>query len=392
MKSKRNIAIGISFAAMFVIAMSSGIRGLLVPSFMTYFNVSSTEIGSLIAITTGMSVIAALVTAPMCQKLGYKKSVIIGLIINCIAYFLTSKVSNFYLFGLGYCAITFGVTFAVTSLNTVITVFKVSFQAVLVNMIHFFFGFGVTVAQKFGGDLISIGWHWQDLFFGMSILFLISLVIVLFAEYPYVNHTGKKIGYHGMPHMNFLLLMCLSLGLYVAAEYQMGNWLINYLNKVYHYNESHAGTYAAIFFGTFAIGRFVGGFIAEKLGYVRAVGSFLTLATITFVSGLLLKENGLWLVAGSGIFFSLIFPTVTLYMSNIYPEHKAEAISLLSTICNFIALVSTFLIGWLNDAIGTGLAFWLIPTCLLLSASLFIVLQLPNGLASQMISEQSHAK
>lgn len=387
MKSKRNIAIGISFAAMFVIAMSSGIRGLLVPSFMKYFNVSSTEIGSLIAITTGMSVVAALVTAPMCQKLGYKNSVIIGLIINIVAYFLTSKTDNFFIFGLGYCAITFGVTFAVTSLNTVITVFKVSFQAVLVNMIHFFFGLGVTVAQKFGGDLLSIGWTWQSLFQGMAILFTISLIIVLFAEYPYVNHAGKKIGYHGMPHMNFLLLMCLSLGLYVAAEYQMGNWLINYLNKVYGYNEAHAGIYAAIFFGTFAIGRFVGGFIAERLGYVRAVGSFLLLATLTFVSGLLLGENGLWLVAGSGIFFSLIFPTVTLYMSNVYPEHKAEAISLLSTICNFIALVSTFLIGWLNDAIGTALAFWLIPICLGLSAVLFIILQLPNGLAFKVTKE-----
>lgn len=389
MKSKRNVAIGISFAAMFVIAMSSGIRGLLVPSLMNYFQVSSTEIGSLIAITTGMSVIAALITAPLCQKLGYKISVVIGLFINIIAYYLTAQTDNFFLFGLGYCAITFGVTFAVTSLNTVITVFKVSFQAVLVNMIHFFFGLGVTVAQKFGGDLLGLGWTWQSLFEGMALLFLISLIIVLFAEYPYVNRMSAKIGYHGMPHMSFLLLMCLSLGLYVAAEYQMGNWLINYLNKVYGFNEAHAGVYAAVFFGTFAIGRFLGGFIAEKLGYVRAVGSFLTLATITFISGLLLGENGLWLVAGSGIFFSLIFPTVTLYMSNVYPDHKAEAISLLSTICNFLALVSTFLIGWLNDAIGTALAFWLIPICLVLSAALFIALQLPHGMASQVTKEAS---
>lgn len=372
MDYKKIYTISMSFFVMLTIAFTSGIRGLLVPNFMNSFHVESAEIGILFSLTTGVSVLGAFFTAPLCQKYGYKLTIFLGLIINVIAYFLTSLTNDFMLFCLGYCFLTLGVTLAVTSLNTVITVFKVSFQAVLVNMIHFFFGLGVTISQKFGGDLVSLGYDWHDFFRGMSFIYLAAIVVVLFTSYPYVNQTSVAGGYLQIPRLRHLLLLCAALGLYVSAELQTGNWMINYLNKVYGYNESKAGIYAAIFFGTFSIGRFFGGFIAEKLGYVKSVSIFLSLACIFYITGLLLGEKGLMIIACSGIFFSLVFPTVTLYVSNLYPHHKAQAISLVSTICNFLSLVSSFLIGFLNDWIGTGPAFWLIPICLVFSAVLFI--------------------
>ncbi len=372
MDYKKIYTIGMSFFVMLTIAFTSGIRGLLVPNFMTAFHVESAEIGILFSLTTAVSVLGAFFTAPLCQKYGYKLTIFLGLIINVIAYYLTSLTESFSLFCLGYCILTLGVTFTVTALNTVITVFKVSFQAVLVNMIHFFFGLGVTISQKFGGDLVSFGYNWPDFFRGMSLVYLLAIVAVLFTSYPYVNQTSISGGYLTIPHLKKLLLICIALGLYVCAELQTGNWLINYLNKVYGYNEAKAGIYAAIFFGTFSIGRFMGGFIAEKLGYVKSVSVFLVLACLLFITGLSMGETGLMVIAVSGLFFSLVFPTVTLYVSNLYPNHKAQAISLVSTVCNFLSLLSSFLIGFLNDWIGTGPAFWLIPICLVLSTMLFI--------------------
>lgn len=361
-----------SFAIMFTIAIASGIRGLLVPNFMTYFDVSGYQIGLLFSITTAISVVGAFLTAPFCTKFGYKTTILAGILINAASFYLTSKATGFGLFTLGYCVITLGVTFAVTSLNTVVTVIKVSFQAVLVNMIHFFFGLGITVSQKFGGDLVVMGFNWQDFFLGMTFVYIVAAVVLLFVQYPKVTISGKTGGYRDIPNKKFVMAVCIALGLYVSAELQTGNWMINYLHQVYGYSEDNAGLYAAIFFGTFSVGRFLGGFIAEKLGYVRSVSLFISMASVLFIAGLLMGESGLLILSCSGFFFSLIFPTVTLYLADLYPKHKAAVISLLSTVCNFLSLVSSFLIGYLNDQIGTALAFWLIPVCLVLGAVLFI--------------------
>lgn len=382
MDIKKIYTIVMSFTAMFSIAIAAGIRGLLVPNFIQYFEVSNYQIGLLFSLTTGISVLGAFLTAPLCAKLGYKSSILIGLLINCIAFYLTSLATSFVWFTLGYCLITVGITFAVTSLNTVITVIKVSFQAVLVNMIHFFFGLGITFSQKFGGDLVVIGYNWQDFFKGMAIVYIFAMILIFFASYPSATVSGVDSGYKDVPHLRYLVAICIALGLYVSAELQTGNWMINYLNQVYGYSEAKAGLYAAVFFGTFSIGRFIGGFIAEKIGYMKSVISFASMASLLFVSGMLLGEQGLWILSFSGLFFSLIFPTITLYVSDLFPKHKAEAISILSTICNFLSLVSSFIIGYLNDSIGTALAFWLIPICLIASVLLFILLRkVPEDLA-----------
>lgn len=373
MDIKKTLMILVSFTVMFCMAISSGIRGLLVPNFMNYFEVSAYQIGLLFSFTTAVSVVGAFITAPICNRIGYKMTIIIGLLINIASFYFASKISNFMVFTLLYCAITIGVTFSLTSLNTVVTVIKVPFQAVLVNMIHFFFGLGITFSQKFGGDLLVMNYNWQYFFVWMAYLFVFCAVIVLFVQYPTITLSGRSGGYRDIPNLKFVVMACLALGLYVSAELQTGNWMINYLNKVYGYTEGHAGLFAAVFFGTFSIGRFMGGFIAEKLGYARSVCIFISTACLMFVIGLLLGESGLWVVAGSGFFFSLVFPTMTLYMANLFPKQKAAIISLISTICNFLALVSSFMMGYLNDRIGTGPAFWLIPLCLAAGSVLFII-------------------
>lgn len=372
MNYRRNFMILVSFTIMFSMAITSGIRGLLVPSFMNYFDVTAYQIGLLLSVTTAVSVVAAFITAPISNRIGYKMTIILGLIINITSFLFAARVTDFLSFTLLYCAITIGVTFSLTSLNTVVTVIKVPFQAVLVNMIHFFFGLGITFSQKFGGDLIVLGYHWQDFFTWMAYLLGFCILLAAFVQYPSVSVSSASNSYRNIPNMKFVAMVCLALGLYVSAELQTGNWMINYLNKTYGYTEAHAGIFAAVFFGTFSIGRFLGGFIAERIGYIRSVITFMSAATILFITGMALGESGLWVLASSGFFFSLVFPTMTLFMADLYPKQKATIISLISTICNFLALVSSYLMGVLNDRLGTGLAFWLIPVCLAGGTVLFI--------------------
>ena len=43
------------------------------------------------------------------------------------------------------------------------------------------------------------------------------------------------------------------------------------MQKNYNYNESKSSFYLALFFGIFTVGRLLGGFIVEKMGYLNTV-------------------------------------------------------------------------------------------------------------------------
>ena len=113
--------------------------------------------------------------------------------------------------------------------------------------------------------------------------------------------------------------------------------------------------------------------IAEKLGYVRSVVVFTVSASVLYVSGMLLGERGLYLIAGAGFFYSLVFPMVTIILARDFGQFRATAIALVSTAGNLMTLITSLLIGGITDWIGIGTGYWVIPVAIVLSSASFIV-------------------
>lgn len=353
------------FLLMFVLSISFSFRGLFIPAFKKEFIVEDKHIGIFLSVLQLVAMAAYIIGNFIVEKIGQKRLIQIGIFINIIIFFLITYSTNFIIFTIGYAFITLGFNFILFGLNTTIPLINVSFQAVLMNLLHGFFGVGNTVSQKLTGFLLVNNFTWKDIFQYTSVLYLIVFFIYLFAT----NLKDKKIRDEDreIKQKKILVLFIFAIGLYVSAEIQTGNWFMNLLREHYKFKPDVAVKYTTVFFATFTIGRFLGGLVTEKLGYFKSIIYSLFFAIILNISGMLLKEKGLYIIASGGIFLSIVYPTTVVIMGKVFKKNSSRAIALMSTFVAVFVLSSGLLIGFLNDYIGKYLSFYTISICMILS-------------------------
>lgn len=373
MKTNKKWMILVAFVSIFGLAMSTGIRGILVPNFIESFGVTDGQIGMLFTATTFFSVFAIYFGSQWGERFGLKKVILISQLLNGVLFLAVSQIQNYTFFVIGYSLIQFCVSLLIISLNTMATVIQVRYPAILVNLVHFFFGLGLTLSQRTGGELVSRGFDWVDLFQMVGVLFFVTAALTFFMKEPNAMTGAARVRLNALPHKAYLALLALGVGFYVASELQTANWIVYYLKTIYNFAEDKAGEISAVFFGLFTIGRLLGGLIAEKLGYVRSVVVFTASASVLYISGMLLGEAGLYLIAGSGFFYSLVFPMVTIILARDFGQFRATAIALVSTAGNLMTLITSLLIGGVTDWAGIGTGYWIIPISIALSALSFML-------------------
>jgi fucose permease len=373
LKTGKKFMIAVAFISIFGLAMSIGIRGILVPNFIESFGVTDGQIGMLFTATTFFSVFAIYFGSQWGSRFGMKKVIFLSQLVSGLMFFAVSRVQDFTLFVVGYSMIQFCVSLLIISLNTMATMIDVRYPAILVNLIHFFFGLGLTISQRAGGELIIRGFNWAGLFNLAGVLFMVTAIFTFFMKEPHVALSAEKVKLKSVPNKGYLAIVALGVGFYVASELQTGNWLVYYLKTLYDFAEDQAGGISALFFGMFTIGRLLGGWIAEKMGYVRSVIVFSASASVLYIVGMLLGAKGLYLIAGSGFFYSLVFPMVTIILARDFGQFRSTAIALVSTAGNLMTLITSLLIGGLTDWVGIGISYWIIPICIALSALSFMI-------------------
>lgn len=373
MKTNKKWMILVAFVSIFGLAISTGIRGILVPNFIDSFGVTDGQIGMLFTATTFFSVFAIYFGSQWGERFGLKKIILISQLLNGVLFLAVSQIQSYTLFVIGYSLIQFCVSLLIISLNTMATVIQVRYPAILVNLVHFFFGLGLTFSQRAGGELVSRGYDWVDLFQLVGVLFFVTSALTFFMREPNAVTGAARVQLSALPHKAYLALLALGVGFYVASELQTANWIVYYLKTIYSFAEDKAGEISAVFFGLFTIGRLLGGVIAEKLGYVRSVVVFTACASVLYIGGMLLGKAGLYLIAGSGFFYSLVFPMVTIILARDFGQFRATAIALVSTAGNLMTLITSLLIGGVTDWVGIGTGYWVIPISIALSALSFMV-------------------
>lgn len=368
------IALIIGF--MCLIAMSDALKGVFIPVFKQVFKVENTEMGFLLTVSSIGYIVGTYFCGHLCDKYGQKKIIIAGGTMMIIALPLIVMSSSYYMLLFGLLIMNFGAAFIALGINTLIPLIMVSFQAVLMNFVHFAYGFGSTLTQLKVGALIYDGVSWQTIYIGMGIFACSLVVLSFFIKIPVVEkaEVHKPISKKELFKNPLLYTYILCLGFYVCAEMAIGSWFINYLKEVFAFNEKSSGLYSAMFFGGLTIGRLFGGFITEKIGYIKTVNICLGVNMILFPIGILLKINGIYLISLTGLFCSIVFPTVILTVSYVFKETKTYATGIIVTLVSTMAMMGNMLIGFINDKISVSFGFSIIGVFYALSflASLYI--------------------
>lgn len=357
------------FAIMLMNAAAENVRGVFIPLFKRDFLINNTEIGFMLMISSAAYIAFSYIGGILCEKVGQKRVFLLGLTSMVVSLIILSFANNFFIVIVGMFIMNIGLSLVSIAINTLIPVLFLSFQAIIMNLTHFCYGLGSTVTQRATGILVFNGMDWRRIYLVEALLFFTLLVLLTFVKIPIYSRekTSNKTKSSDILKNKVVYFYMAALGFYVFAETSTGNWLVNYIEKLYSYDKSKSSFYLALFFGVLTIGRLIGGFIVERLGYMKTVLMFLTTAFVLYISGLLIGEKGLIIVSISGFFFSVAFPTIVLTISRVFKESSSYATGVIITASSTINMLLSLVMGYLNDKIGVQAAFYFIPISLIIS-------------------------
>lgn len=363
----------IIFIIMASIAIIDNTKGIFIPVFRETFNASNTSMGVLLTVCSLGYIIFTYVGGLLCEKLSQKKVIYIGLV-SIIASTLLVSISNVYILLLiGMFFANMGIAFVMIALNTLIPVLFIAYQAIMMNIAHCCYGFGSTIGQFSIGRVLGNGISWRYVYLGIGALFSLVLILVIKINLPKVNTSEEKgLSLAAVFKKKYVYLYAIALGTYIFAEMGISNWLVNYLMTTYNIAASKGATVLATFFFLLTVGRLLGGFIAEKVGYLQSVIGALSIAIILLFLGLIFGRKLIILLCISGLFFSIAYPTVVATISKVFKKNSAYISGVVLTIASTISMILNFIVGRLNDVIGTERAFYLIPVSLVISVSFIL--------------------
>ena len=120
--------------------------------------------------------------------------------------------------------------------------------------------------------------------------------------------TGDSVWRHRQ-----LLLGALGIFLYVGAEVSIGSFLINYfgLPEIGHLAEANAAKYVSLYWGGAMVGRFIGSALLTRVRTSRLLGLCAVVAAVLVgLSILTFGHLAMWSIILVGLFNSIMFPSI----------------------------------------------------------------------------------
>lgn len=365
-KGNKSFLIFTLFYLYFTLALFDASRGNFIPFFIEEFKINNTVISLILSLNTLGNIIGSFLGGQFCEKYGHKTVYIIGSVVSTIGVLISPFTQNIFMLGFFYFIYGIGRQFLCIGIDSMVPVLSIGFESILMNLTHFMFGLGSFIGQSTYGKLLSQGIQWRTIYLYLGIFFIFSVILTLIVKTPNVHITSdlsiKRKDMYRNP-LIYMFVVALTFGL--ISESVIITWFISYMRGSYLLNPADAAKYASMFFLLFALGRLFGGFIVNRLGDSKGLRLFLFLGALCIITGLQLKEKGLMLIAASGFFISLSFPTMMVIINSAFKQNSSFAIGLIVTVSNILYVVLFNITGVLNDLLGTYAAFYAAPVSML---------------------------
>jgi fucose permease len=348
-----------------IVAMSDNFKGIFVPFFKDDFGINNTQIGYVL--TAGFLAYAVFqyVGGIFIEKVGYKKVIAFGFIVGMASLILLITCKTYIILLIGLFGLNVGMAMLNVGVNTLGPVLTVASTAVLMNFVNFSYGASNTAIQKIAGNLLSKGIPWTQFYVFMLLFCGALLIYLLIIKIPY-KPTSEKVQYQkkDLFRNKVLYLYITALGFYLASEYGIGNWFVNYMGEEFNLDADNRAFYAALFFGLETVGRLFGGFIVERLGAFKSMLLFGCAASFLSTVGILLGEAGLLIFSAAGLFYSIIYPMIITTAHGVFKEAASYVTGLMLMCGTLIAMVVNMLMGIGNDTIGVHYSYYSIAICI----------------------------
>ena len=331
---------------------------------------------------------------------GYKRSMVIGLLTMGLGAFLfipAASVPSYPLFLGALIVLAAGMTILQVSANPYVAVLGPARTASSrLNLTQAFNSLGTFIAPFFGAWLIlssapktldevrqmsgealqSYRLHEAATvkmpYLGLGLALVVLGVIIALVKLPPMATAEHHGASQDKPTVSLwkyrhLVLGAIGIFTYVGAEVSIGSFLVNYFNQPYIGNipEKVAAHFVAFYWGGAMVGRFIGSGILQKVRTPVVLGFAAVMACALVTTSIITTGHvAMWTVIAVGFFNSIMFPSIfTLGIAELGPQTGDGSGVLIMAIVG--GAIIPWLQGGLADRIGIHHAFILPAICYL---------------------------
>ncbi|QGZ38051.1 FHS family L-fucose permease-like MFS transporter [Pseudoduganella flava] len=385
-------ALSLLASLFFIWGFITVINNTLLPHLRSVFELSYTQTTLIESVWFIAYFVASIPSARLIERVGYKKSMVIGLVImavGALGMIPAARLPSYAVTLVALFTIACGITLLQVAANPYVAVVGPPQTAsARLNLVQAFNSLGTTFAPLFGGYLIlgrsTSGTAGADQVLTQAerladaqavqlpylivaaVLVLLALII---ARYPLPAMGSSRVakaerGAHSLWRHRNLVFGIPAIFIYLIAEIGVANLFINFVSQPHIGNVTHeqASHYLFLLWGGMMVGRFAGSFLMRTISAERvlggaAVGACIVMLVATFSTGPL----AMWALIAVGLFHSVMFPTIfTLGIRGLGPLTEEGAGLLIMAIAGGALVVVQ---GWLADVYGLQLSFLLTAAC-----------------------------
>src|SRR5581483_478753 len=324
--------------------------------------------------------LGALLLGFLADRIGRKSSIILGLALYATGSFLFAFGHAFGLFvgllaasGLGISIFKIGGLALVGDVSS-----STESHTKLMNTAEGFFAIGSIIGPAIVALLLSGRFSWKWLYVLAALLCVLLIAVAARIHYPGAHSSGAQTANLQntlrLAKDPYALGFSLLITLYVAVEVAVYVWMPTYVR-------SYRGSYAwlptyglTLFFVLRALGRFMAVWLLARFHWAAVLAIFGTAIFICFAASVAGGvETGAWLLPLSGLFMSMIYPTLNSKGISCFPksEHGAAA-GIILFFTALSAALAPLAMGVVSDAYGEAKSGFVLATgfALLLCAGL----------------------
>lgn len=347
------------FFAFFLFGFTDNLKGPTLPAMLAELNINYGAGGNIFFSQYLGFLIATLLTGILADRFGFKLVILFAgfcLLFGVSGYssFQTAALlsASLFIVGLGLGALELGP-------NAIIVNLHHARKGLFLNLMAVLHGLGSMVAPLFAGWMFSMSISWRAIYRWDILLITFFILIFLFLKFPKTKEK-VRLEFHKIPAIAFtgqLPWSYLAIMFYVAAEIGMASWLVTYLQQAQGSSVSSSNQSLALFFAAIMVGRLLGGFFVHRIGYLRSIFFASMGALICILTGLSIPSQATFFFPLTGLFFSIIFPTITANVSDAQTENINTILGVLFTFAGLGGLLGPWLIGWVSDLFGLRIGF-----------------------------------
>ncbi len=267
-----SLLLAIIYIAFISLGLPDSLLGSAWPVMYKELNAPISYAGIISMIISAGTIVSSLFSDKITRKLGTGLVTAISVLLTASALFGFSISNSFFLLCLFAVPYGLGAGAVDAALNNYVALYYNSRQ---MSWLHCFWGVGASISPYIMGYAIGAGHGWRNGYSMVSII-QIFLTVILFLSLPLwkrktvVTPEGEDyeapISLKDALRIKGVVFVLISFFAYCAFESTAGLWISTYLVENRGMNSETAANFASLFYLGITFGRFLCGFIADKIG------------------------------------------------------------------------------------------------------------------------------